>query len=214
MSVYISRSAKYCHIVRSGTSGLTTDSNGVQTYLDHRNGLEAQFKQGILTMEERLLAEQMFANYSSTPYGATPYRSDGMVDPREALADGDNSTIFLGYEPWQSFSRFDTNDPTMCDPEHQELYESVLDSSPDLKGGWFVKLDGATLPAPWPSYPAGPGKAAEIAAFVKNGGFPVANVILYEEANEDRDDVIAKLEAMKVEQDKLVEERKGMTVTV
>jgi hypothetical protein len=110
-------------------------------------------------------------------------------------------------DPLYRFSVFDTEEfqkhHRLTDEKRVELEQFLLNNF--AYGTYYIMVEEPRVPAPWPTYDTvrgvkGSPTALRIAEKVREDGFPVEDVIAYERQNQNRQDVIDALEALKVEE--------------
>lgn len=227
---YVSRSANYTLIARNEQEYEIYEQVGGNLIpkVMSKPILLCQFKHGIVPPDEAYAAmlhwsgtpstrtdpDRVDATGHSVPdaFGATPYQRS--VPIRDGL--GRITGVSEASRPDYNFSLYDSE--WIDDPDDRAIAEKALAENAD-NGVWYVKVEKAQIPAPWPGYDKMRGTKAKpvedaILEMVKTGGFDPNIVCAYEKSHKDRPAVIATLETHIQAEIDAAEEQQSLTVTV
>jgi hypothetical protein len=192
---FVSRYLGYKHQIQVGRSRRVHIEGDSYELVWSEEFLVAEFadRYDDLPVAERELARRHFDGINGQQEGAfsPAYRYDGIINCGDPDLDG---TFYRGSDDAFRLSVFDTADPGMCPPEHREVFERVLTSSPDLMHT-ILRTDQAVLVAPFPRYATM--SVDEILLAIEVTGVSPAKVLLYERDTLGREDVIEKLEQLR-----------------
>lgn len=227
---YVSRSANYKLIARNEQEYEIYEQVGgnlIPKVLS-KPILVCEFKHGVVPPDEAYAA---MMHWNGTPSTRTePDRMDSMgrsvpdvfgavpnqhsVPIRDGL--GRITGVTEASRPEYSFSLFDSE--WISDKEDRAIAEEALAENAD-NGVWYVKVEKAQIPAPWPGYDKMRGKSGkpvedQIIDMIKNGGFDPNIVLAYEKSHKDRAPVVASIETLIQQELDAEAEKQSLTVTV
>lgn len=227
---FVSRSANYRLIARNDEEYQVFDQISGQLVPKsvRRPLLICEFKHGMARPDEVYAAK---LHWNGTPSSRTdPDRVDAMGHPvpdaygampyQRAIPIRDGVGRITGvsepHRPDYNFSLFDSE--WIQDEDDRKVAEQALLNNPD-NNIWYVRVEKARIPAPWPGYDKMRGTKARpieqaILGMIDDGGFDIGFVLEYEKANKNRDAVVQALEVKLGEQAAAAAEREAMSVTV
>lgn len=209
--LFVSKFARYRHVINPGTMRWVKDSSGSERQIDNGDFFWAEFATGGLDLHDQTLALQAFRDINpNNPLGAEPIMIDGTINQMDAATEGEVSNAHEAYFPWQRLSRYDTEDGRQCPTRWREATEECLLASPDF-GRDFLRLDLLNLIPPWPTYDEM--APDEIVPFAIAGGYELDLVLRYEKATKKRKEVGVPLKVALDRQRELRAEQAALTVT-
>ncbi len=163
MARFVAKYAKYRHGIRKGEFMVLADGQRQELSKE----LFAKFDRGILTDAEENI-------------GITGLRHHGLPIDRDTEEH---------YSPRSRLSGFDTDKAALesgWSDKDKELVEYVLRNS-DSYGIEFIELTKPKARKPWATYDDM--AASQIVSVARDIGFPLVDVLAYEEQNQDRTEV-------------------------
>jgi hypothetical protein len=227
---YVSRSANYTLIARNEQSYEIYEQIGGNLIPKVHSTpiLLVEFRHGVVPPDEAYAAMMHWSGMPSTRtdpdrvdatghsvpdvFGAVPYQRS--IPIRDGL--GRITGISEASRPDYSFSLFDSE--WILDKDDRAVAEEALAENAD-NGIWYVKVEKAQIPAPWPGYDKARGTKAKpvedsIVEMVVNGGFDPNIVCAYEKSHKNRPAVVAALETHIQAELAAEDEKQSLTVTV
>lgn len=173
--------------------------------------VRTEIKEQYATGGERIVQSPLYANF--TPADAQPLLA---AERAEAL----NRFFLLGglpqnvdeathVEPDYRIGRYDTRQAQADNgwsDEDRELVEQRLLEHCDIYPDALFRMPEVESDAPWPAYDTFKGSAGQLAKKVREDGYDPTEVIAYEMANQNRDDVIAALGQLAAAQEEEITE--------
>lgn len=184
---FVSKYAKYRHLVESGSIKKAFDKDGHVIDIETGASFWADFSLGGLEPAEADMAVAEFTRLNpNDPFGALPRSDESSIDATEAVEDMQSDAGHEAYNARQRISSFDTEDGRVCPARWKERVEEVLLGSSDF-GRDFICLDTLTLVPPWPAYDEM--EPDQIVQFALEGGYDLDAVRRYEKNTKKRPEV-------------------------
>ena len=227
---YVSRSANYTLIARNEESHEIFEQVG-GNLIPKTVGkplLLCSFRHGIVPPDEAYAA---MLHWSGTPstrtdpdrvdasghtvpnvFGATPYQR--AVPLRDGV--GRITGITEASRPEYQLSLYDSE--WIENLDDRAIAEEALATNAD-NNVWYVLVEKAQIPAPWPGYDKTRAKANKpiesvIIDMIQGGGFDPNLVLAYEKSHKDRKPVVDAIEKLLVDEADADAEKQSLTVTV
>ena len=139
--------------------------------------LLAEFREGLMTPEERALCKQ---NWTFNGF----YQEQDEVTP---------------VEPDYRLGLFDSIAAQIANnwtDEERRLVEEALEETARREPNSVIVVHEIKLPAPWPTYDVFAGSVNALCTKIMEDGYTLEAVLAYEEANQDRPEVVAALKQL------------------
>jgi hypothetical protein len=142
-----------------------------------QSSLVAQFREGLMTPEERALCKQSwtFNGFYQEQDEVTPVEPDY----RLGLFDSIAAQIESGW----------------TDDERRQVEEALIETAGREPNAVIVVAE-AKLPPPWPTYDQFTGSVNALCTKIVEDGYTLEAVLAYEEDNQDRPEIVAALKQL------------------